>query len=229
MKIANLWLIITFLLVTGCVEAKQTAKTEYSPSETNIVNLGPGCRIKIDLPSNGVVTQSYLAEPSRSTGGGKMTLIVKLPGFRNAQETLGLSCFYSESEAVTNRLVVRDTASGQWRLTDEQRMYYGMTAGVPPLYTVESVNADGWAVRYAGEGEFPELVLDFCLFHGQRAICGSFGVGWEKRSIRRLGNGSYQTIYRPVVDHSPYALQLLRSVQFIDDVPQNTENERAPQ
>jgi hypothetical protein len=222
--IKALTFVIANLLISGYVEAKQTAKMRYSPSRSSIANLGPGCRIKMDLPINTVITQNYVADPDRSIGGGTMTLGVKLPRLNYEQEVLSISCHFPESEAVTSGIVVRDIASGQWRLSDDMNMYYGLTAEMPSLYSVETVNSRGWAVRSAANGEFPILVLDFCLFHDERAICGSFNVGWQERTFRRLSSGFAKTIYHTVVDHSPYALQLIKSIQFIDDAPLGSEN-----
>ncbi|GIX23872.1 MAG: hypothetical protein KatS3mg122_1103 [Caldimonas sp.] len=79
------------------------------------------------------------------------------------------------------------------------------------FFELRSVNATGYAVTQddvIGDERGRRRVLDYCLFHKAKAVCSSFDtrMGYVP-DIRR----------NPKNDLTPYALKILRSIEFIDD------------
>ncbi|HWP20667.1 MAG TPA: hypothetical protein VNO84_16170, partial [Burkholderiaceae bacterium] len=81
--------------------------------------------------------------------------------------------------------------------------------GALHTHQVRAVNASGWAVGVddvIGDERYRTRTLYYCIIHTSKAVCGDSKMGLLPE-IRR----------NPKHDLTPYALKILRSIEFIDE------------
>lgn len=173
--------------------------------KTATIDMGTGCRIRLNVPSVARVSGG-----SHGRGSGSVTIENPL---HLSQKTyveplrLRFICYDPDDEVVTDGWGKR-LPNGQW------------VASVPPadeplfkgaLHThqVQAVNASGWAVGVddvIGDERYRTRTLYYCIIHTSKAVCGDSKMGLLP-DIRR----------NPKHDLTPYALKILRSIEFIDE------------
>ena len=115
----------------------------------------------------------------------------------------------------------RDTGSGEWQLNmdAEELARLDATASIS-IYQVTSRNATGWAVRIddiTGDEIKRRRLLVYCILKNAHAVCGESVVG----SIERISRKS-------ATDRTPFALHILRSIEFLDDAPPDDSVKQQP-
>jgi hypothetical protein len=125
-------------------------------------------------------------------------------------------CYDSDNPHLTDGVPVRyDKEVGKWVRDSRVKLWSDYfteaerraTERSVQIYSITSVNAKGFALtqdEINGEPQFRERHFSYCLFKPPKALCGSGQVG---------------QIAHPKSDLTAYALQLIRSIEFLDDAP----------
>lgn len=197
-------------------------KMAYPALVPAVANMGPGCRVRLDIPLNSEFGVSY-AEPDKANalatrhqqfGGGGFGVASRwLPFDRGCASCLwhvGFTCYHKDSDIAQGDIVMRDSGSGDWVVRPERSDL--LPSAFPEyrltVYQIKSINAEGWAITTdVTATNHPQRLLDFCIYKGNRAICGNSNVA-DLEVSRRY----------PLADRTQYVLKILRSINFLDDV-----------
>jgi hypothetical protein len=210
-------------LVLSAAMANARTPTQEEPTNTAVLDMGPGCRIKLQVPTK--AEYGAVGPKPGYEGEGGITVENPLNLKRNAYIEpfyLRFICHDADPRALSRGLPVRyDPHANVWR-RDMQNLYDSngvdldddfkkTLEGAVRFYELRSVNASGFAVTQddvIGDENTRRRVLDYCLFHDKKAVCSSFDtrMGYLPQ-IRR----------NPKNDLTPYALKILRSIEFIDE------------
>lgn len=200
--------------VVGMTWAKEPLKSDY-PSLTPVTaNMGRGCHIKINVPSNARYGFNYVEEPEQGPlgAGGNGAISIMNPPFWMGYWQLQFTCLRRDAELAKDDLIIWGKAAERWIPNPAGRPFHHEMLFT--IYDIQTPNASGWAHTTddtAVAEERAERRLRYCIYHGDRAICGGSTVG------------GLTTINRhPEADRTPYVLKILRSIQFLDDAPQET-------
>jgi hypothetical protein len=201
-------LVLALLLATSAVYAKQPEKLAYPSLEPVVANLGPGCQIKLKVPNTGKFTSGI------ASGTGAASMILSHPPYWNDDWFLRFTCYSANADSVPpkNDTVAFDNKKQCWirnpantDIIPEQHL---------KVYQIKTPNAQGWAyTEDVTATEFPERLMQYCVYHGDKAICGDTDVG------------SIETIHRhPLADRTSYVLKILNSIEFLEDAPPPSGN-----
>jgi hypothetical protein len=205
-------------LSTAIADVRVSAPKE--PTKIAVLDMGPGCRIQLIVPRSARVSGS-------PEGGGSGSVTIENPRRLVTKRYiepfwLGFICHDADPQELSKGLPVRyDPEAKVWR-RDMQNLYdsngFELDAevkkaleGAVRFYELRSVNASGFAVTQddvIGDENTRRRVLDYCLFHEKKAVCSSFDT--------RMGYLP-QIRQQPQHDLTPYALKILRSIEFIDE------------
>lgn len=213
-RLALIWLFAAFPVAATCQAAPRP----------DLLDMAPGCRILVHAPHGAWVS-------SGKEGGGSGGMMVDHPprGTKKPYVNpfyLPFICHEADPEELTIGRPVRfDNAAQQW-VRDMQKFFDYQ--GVPidakwredqlravRFYELRAVNSYGFAYTHddvVGDEAARRRQLNYCLFRAAQAICGDTEVG-NLNDIRRNRKN----------DLTSYALQILRSVEFLDDAPAPSE------
>ena len=133
---------------------------------------------------------------------------------------LSMFCYDDSERIVGGGATHFDTKTGKWVRDVEHRIQEmgGISATVPNerrdfdrsirFYGLSSNNAEGYAITeddQSGEEKFRQRRLTFCIVRHPRAVCGQGDMGMLREGHK--------------ADLTPYALQILRSIEWLDDAP----------
>jgi hypothetical protein len=209
------------------VLAMSAATADVTPAQkeftkTAVIDMGPGCRIRLQVPQKA----GYGGIPPESGFPGRGGITVENP-LNQKRKTyieplyLRFICHDADPEALSQSAPLRYDARAQTWRKDMQKLYDLYIEPSPSfkreldravrIHEMKSVNAQGFAYTLddvTGEESTRRRVLYYCLMHGPKAVCNSFDT--------RMGY--LPDIQRnPRNDLTPYALKILRSIEFIDD------------
>ena len=131
----------------------------------------------------------------------------------------GLMC-YSSSESDVREDWAVPTFDGKWRLNFDRDTQQSLPAGVLRFYELTAKNSRGWAVAVddiIGDERLRQRRLSYCLIREPKAICGGGDMGYL-RDFRRHKDA----------DLTPRMLDLLRSIEFLEDAPPTVEPVHRP-
>ncbi len=199
------WIVATFAVLSLSAARADVAEAAAEPSKTAVIDMGAGCRIQLTVPGSARVSGS-------PEGGGSGSVTIENPRRLITKRDiepfwLPFICYDAHDEVVTDGWGKR-LPNGRW------------VASVPPadeplfkgaLHThqVQAVNASGWAVGVddvIGDERYRTRTLYYCVIHTSKAVCGDSKMGLLP-DIRRNRKS----------DLTPYALKILRSIEFIDE------------
>ena len=171
-----------------------------------VVNFGPGCRIKIALPETASFPTVYEIEPGQ--GGGS----ILLQGLRLFNEvwSLGFVCYLADDARVKAGWAIPKPGGG-WQPNIDSSITQLISFNAFRYYDLTSINTQGWAITYddiSGDERSRRRVLSDCLIYESKAICGQDLMGYLP-DIQRNKRA----------DLTPYALKVLRSIEFLEDAP----------
>lgn len=119
----------------------------------------------------------------------------------------GLNCYNIDDGRVNDGWAKFNEQKKQWKLhfsgDEEERKYYGNNGA--KIYQIRALNSQGYVVTnddLIGEEWRRDRNMHFCLLHPPKALCGD-------APVMRLND--------PKSNVLPYVLQILRSIEFIDD------------
>ncbi len=206
------------LVVSGTMA--DVTPSQEEPTKTAVIDMGPGCRIRLQVPQK--AGHGGMPPESGARGRGGITVENPLNLKRNTYIEpfyLRFYCHDADPEALSESAPLRyDAPSQTWQ--KEMQKLYGLYTDPDPsfkrqldravrIYEMKSVNAAGFAFTLddvIGDERGRIRYFRYCLFRGPKAICGQTDVGLLV-DIRR----------NPKHDLTPYALKILRSIEFIDE------------
>ena len=215
-------------MVAACTVLATSAATAdvrpapQEPTKTAVLDMGPGCRMSVTVPE-------AARESGSPEGGGSGSITIENP--LNLKRKTYIEPFYlrfichdADPEALSQSAPLRYDARAQTWRKDMQKLYDLYIEPSPSfkraldravrIHEMKSVNAQGFAYTLddvTGEESTRRRVLYYCLMHGPKAVCNSFDT--------RMGY--LPDIQRnPRNDLTPYALKILRSIEFLDDAVQ---------
>ncbi|PPE65673.1 hypothetical protein C1704_13680 [Caldimonas caldifontis] len=201
-------------MVAACTVLATSAATAdvrpapQEPTKTAVLDMGPGCRMSVTVPE-------AARESGSPEGGGSGSITIENP-LNLKRKTyiepfyLRFICYDADSEVVTNGWGKR-LPSGEW-VASVSSSDEPLFRGALRAHQVHSVNASGWAVAVddvIGDERYRLRRLYYCVIHEPKAVCGHSEMGLLTQ-IRR----------HPKHDLTPYALKILRSIEFLDDAVQ---------
>ncbi|MFL9927649.1 hypothetical protein PQR62_25510 [Herbaspirillum lusitanum] len=193
--------IIIFILgVLPCAPNAEQAGNALS----HRANLGVGCHIQAHIPSAGTLDGSYNDQTKINGGGFK----VKYRFQKNQIEELpiNIECVDVDNGRVNNGWARFDEYKNRWEAyfsgDDEDRR---LLAPVTKVYQIQAINSRGYVItidQTYGAPESRDRNMHFCLLRPPKALCG-------EAPVMRLNT--------PQNNALPYVLEVLKSVEFIDD------------
>lgn len=196
------------------------------PTQRLEANLGEGCRFAVTLlgkkgvrvPSDSAMT-AVGGDPKYAQGGmvaapypapwkskSHMTSIrfnLRCEDAREQLESKGLAKFNTQKGIWEKDVSGRFELDGGKLASEDYQLYDQATR----LYNIVAVNSNGYVATeedVIGDEEKRERRLNFCVFHGSKALCGMGSVAY-------LADGSKG-------DLTPYALEMIRSIEFLEDI-----------
>ncbi|WP_284335936.1 hypothetical protein [Comamonas sp. NoAH] len=195
-----------------------TAQATQNPSEflrtgaldAQIANLGPGCRIKIDIPKGAKLAQGCQNEHYRGMAGFSIEIGSNFS--HNGEWGFDFECFTTKEkqfqEIWTDITPKNDVdfiiSNGKKKFIDVDNTTF---------FAVDSVNAQGWAITYdgtVGEERFRLRNLMYCIKTIKSAICGNSKIGYIDFTNNKKN-----------IDIPSYAFRILESIEFLEDAPPN--------
>lgn len=204
------FLIFYHLVSTAQVAKEQSDFIQTGAFEVKIANIGPGCRIKMDLPQGVKLGQSYKSNSYRGRAG----FAIKMPpNFSNdGQWGFDFKCYKTNEKQFQDTWKDRSPKDGTNFAIEGDTKIFTDEEGV--TYTpVQSVNAHGWALIFddtTGEERFRSRYFWYCIKAEESAICGSSNIGY----IDFLEN-------KKNIDVTSYAFRILESIEFLEDAVPN--------
>lgn len=205
MGVSKRWMLaVCAALAVGAAQADVSGSAD-NPTKTAVLDMGPGCRIRLIVPESASVSGGR-----HGRGSGSVTVENPLNLQRKTYIEpfrLRFICHDADSKVVTDGWGKR-LSNGEWVASvpeADEVLFKGATRA----HQVHAVNASGWAVAVddvIGEERYRSRKLYYCVIHTVKAVCGHSEMGLLAE-IRR----------NPRHDLTTYALKILRSIEFIDD------------
>jgi hypothetical protein len=214
--------VIVLLSHVSLAYATDSSEKMYPPLESVIENLGQGCRIKVDLPSHAPCSSCCYKTPSKHDpeypvvgrdreGGDIRIYLMNLPQGPKVW-SIDFTCYHSDYAELIHKMVYFDNESNRWVLNQhEDYDAFRLPEANFHLYQIKTQTGYGWLATHDetyGEESSRIRNLVYCIFHDERAICGSSDVGYPE-TIRR----------NPITDRTSYVLRMVKSIEFLEDVP----------
>ena len=184
-----------------------SAETQHVRVEAN---LGAGCHIAATLPK---ATRSRMGgDPEVHDGGFRVEPLPASWKSNMGEMYFSLRCLDTEG-LHTSSLAKFNSATNQWEkdldgrfgeMTADERV---MLDSATKLINISAVNARGYAAiedDTIGEETSRQRRVSFCLLHEPKSICGGGFVGM---------------LNDPKSDLTEHALDILRTIEFLPDVP----------
>lgn len=175
-----------------------------TPDSDRIFNLGPGCRFKLKMSSSMRSTARYDDRYPFGAGG------LGIEGLRLPQDHWGLNfhCDLSEEEFVNSGWATLE--KDKWQINQNEGNKRLLELHALRFHNLKTTGAGGWAITFDetyGEESFRQRTLVYCIVRIKTSICGTSDVGYLQ-SIEKNRRA----------DFTNYTLELLRSLEFMDDV-----------
>ncbi len=170
-----------------------------------VMDMAPGCRIRVSVPAD---AQVGFGRENRGSGSIRITHPPRAKKLSYEEPlTLGFICLDIANEAVQSGWATKNI-EGSWRLnlSPHDKTYY-KPCNIA-VYEVANPNASGWAVHVddmIGEKRGRRRQLFYCVTHKEKAVCGDSFMGYLPEINRHSNN-----------DLTPYALRILRSIEFLE-------------
>ena len=205
----KLWIAIWGLLLSLTVQANDAA---FKKTKKTVATMGHGCNIRLQVPVRARVTSS----PENRGSGGVM---LENPFHLNSDNPnfqpfyLGFTCYAADKKRLSQGEPVRyNDQTKKWErdITNRFESWYSEEGKkeldrASHFYELNAINANGYAYTEddtIGDEQWRQRHLHYCLIKDAKALCGNGDMGY-------LRNGEKW-------DLTPYALQILRSIEFID-------------
>jgi hypothetical protein len=218
----RIFTIIFLLNFVPLAYATDSSEKSYPPLKNVIENLGQGCRIKIDLPINHNTPcyTCYKTPPKfdpkypvkyYDPDGEDMRIYLMDPPYWSGIWSIDFTCYHSSYAEFLYKMAQFDNKAKRWILNSHKDYdAYRSPEANFNLHQIKTKTGHGWLATHDetyGEENSRIRNLVYCVFHDERAICGSSNVGYLE-SIRS----------NPIADRTPYVLRMVKSIEFLEDV-----------
>lgn len=223
--------LLVFSPITYAGPSQKSPLPSFQRLETD---LGPGCKFAVTLLGRkGVVSpqdssKTEVGGDPKDGKGGMVEAPYPKP-WKSNMNSLGFSiqCYGKNDSGRPTTLAWNNPQSDRWVRNEEQMKQRLLESEVyksdeyllretiktTNIYDIRTANSHGWAETYVdqiGDEERRQRYMRFCLMHEGRALCGSGVIGY-------LSDGSKG-------DLTKYALDILRSIIFLDSAAPTTAN-----
>jgi hypothetical protein len=219
----QIFAIIVLLNFVPLACATDSSERAYPPLKPVIENLGQGCRIKIDLPVDHHTPcyscyktpfkfdPEYPVKNHELDGGDIRIYLMNLPHWPG-NWSIDFTCYHSSYAEFIYKMVRFDNKIHRWILNSHNDYdAYRLPEANFRIRQIKTKTGYGWLATHDetyGEKNSRIRNLVYCVFHDERAICGSSDVGYPE-TIR----------HNPIADRTPYVLRMVKSIEFLEDVP----------
>ena len=172
----------------------------------HVGNYGPGCRIRFLIPKGSVANVYY--GPEEQLGNGGLS-VLGMP-YQSDSSLLGFNCYRADTPRVKAGWAIPKPGGG-WQPNKNSSIAELIPSKAFHFYDLVAINSQGWALTIDdtfGDERFRRRQLSYCLIYEAKAICGQNFMGslWDIQRDKRA-------------DLTPYALKVLRSIEFLEDAP----------
>jgi hypothetical protein len=226
-----LWKSLALCALASWAHAQTASTASKVPKQRLEATLGEGCRFTVTLPGK-KGAQSPIDSSRTEVGGdpithkGGMVASPQPAPWRSSMTALGFGIHCDDKDDPDAPNVSTDYTGATY---DKSRKIWMKDLDkwfLPPavqgderivrdkatrVVNIQAKNSKGFAQLTddtTGEEDFRLKKMNFCLFHPPKAICG-YGT------VAMLRDG-------PKGDLTKYALEILKSIEFLDDVPGTT-------
>lgn len=194
-------------------------------------NLGEGCRFAVTLPGKKGVRVPSNSDQTAVGGnpemrqGGMVAAPYPSP-WKSSLPSIGfnLYCYDKSDPKQLHTYGVLNEKNQRWNkdvflmrksLKDSEdsfeKVYAEQIIATTYVYDIRARNAHGWADTFeelTGDERGRKRYMSFCIFHQTKALCGN-------GTVAQLAEGRKG-------DLTPYALEILKSIEFLPDGPSET-------
>ncbi len=178
-------------------------------TKTEIVNLGPGCRVRVKVPDYTSIKSRYFTAAS---DGYTELQISKVRYFTEVDLHLQFKCIASSHRDVVESTAIPDGDGAEWRVAmDAEEIERFLAVDALSIQSVRGIDTTGWIVRVdeiIGDERFRVRRFDYCLIKREKAVCGTAEVPNGKDGPQDK---------EP--DLATVALNIIRSIEFLPDAP----------
>jgi hypothetical protein len=180
-----------------------------------------GCHIAMTLPKGNTRNYATPEETAKSATGGFG--VEKLPASWKSnmgEMYFSLECMDKNDPNLMQPSGVLNSTTNTWGKDPDYMRSYLTTSieayernkaeeiiETTQVYDIKAVNGHGWADTYVyliGDEQYRQRSMSFCIFHDSKALCG---------------NGKVAYVNEPQGDLTQHALEILRTIEFLPDVP----------
>jgi len=209
----KLWISILGLLLSLTVQANDAA---FKKMQQMVVNMGPGCNVRIKIPEAAKFSVRY----SKNSGEGGAGLVLENPFSLKTKKYIepfyfGFTCYVDSKKLYAGEPVRYNEKTKKWEhdIYNRFESWYSEKSKkaldqATDFYELSAIKESGYAfteIATFGDAKGRRKILNYSLFNPPKALCGEGEMGDPTEGKKR--------------DLTPYALQILRSIEFIDDVP----------
>jgi len=207
-------LLFAVLLLVDFQNAHSEGKGEsaYPQLAPIVENLGPGCRVRFDGPVRAARFSNLPGfdsdgKKNESWVNGSIGFVMRGLPHWDGDWSFGLSCYPSNDTKGIDGVAKYDLERKRWVINSS--VNEGIKDANIKFLSVEARNAQGWMFVH------DDVAIDeskrcrhvqYCLYHGDRALCGEADVGCLKDISRHTS-----------ADRTPYVKKMLSSVEFLLD------------
>ena len=200
------------LFCSACVADSKLPASKVQRENTTF---GPGCHIALTLP---VSQRGGIGNGGKPVGGSGGVDVKPLPkSWKSGLDSLYLSLYCNDNDfdARSKGTISKYDSSSQEWIKDLHRAYPQFDDedlkeidAASSVLNIQAQNSSGYVSFQndtTGDESGRRKVIDFCLFHDNRALCGG-------GTVAQLKDG-------PRGDLTKQALEIIKSIEFLDDAP----------
>ena len=187
------------------VYAQSSVKRVFPKLETpTVANLGPGCRLQLKMPKGVTLNVGYQKDE------GAAGFEIENLRYFSGDFDFGFTCYRADTPRIKAGWAI-PKPDGGWQPNKNSSIAELIPSKAFHFYDLVAINSQGWALTIDdtfGDERFRRRQLSYCLIYEAKAICGQNFMGslWDIQRDKRA-------------DLTPYALKVLRSIEFLEDAP----------
>ena len=217
-----------FMLLVVFLFANGISNSNENPNEKFENDMGAGCKVSMYLPLGAINRVGHQDKPYNYYGlFGSIDLPKEWNQPSSARIYFDTVCVDKDSPKSYHPLLSRYNAETDTWVKDASQIFseikeqFGAkeakeAVSKTQVYDVKASNAHGWAETYeesedemAKFGRTAMRWMKFCVYHADKTFCGGGIVG--------IAGGN------PKDELTPHVLEILRTIEFIDDAPDSSE------
>jgi len=226
-----IFICLSLCIFTSFSNELANAKSSKIATQRMEANLGDGCRFAVTLPGKKGVRVPSNSDQTAVSGNpemrqGGMVAAPYPPPWKSSLPSIGFNLYcYDKNDPKQlhtygvlnekNQRWIKDVSLMRKSLKDSEdgfeKVYAEQIIATTYVYDIRARNAHGWADTFeelTGDERGRKRYMSFCLFHQKKTLCGN-------GTVAQLAEGRKG-------DLTPYALEILKSIEFLSDGPSET-------